>query len=175
MYNNQGYPPNGPMPTLNNMITAPGGYNNNYPPQQGYNNYNNQNYPPQGGYPPQGNYGPPQGNYGPPQGNYGPPQGNYGPPQGNYGPQGGYPNPNIPPSGPVQAMPIIPQGNMPYGPTNTLSGGLVYNCDGFCQQIHNAVHGAGTDEQTIINIICSTTAEQRAEIRKRYVALFGKD
>ena len=44
-----------------------------------------------------------------------------------------------------------------------------------CEMLHYAMKGLGTDERTIINIICSRTAIQRAEIRRRYVALYGKD
>ena len=37
------------------------------------------------------------------------------------------------------------------------------------------MRGLGTDENAIINIICSRNALQRAEIRRRYIALYGKD
>jgi len=44
-----------------------------------------------------------------------------------------------------------------------------------CQILHAAMRGLGTDENAIINIICSRNALQRAEIRRRYIALYGKD
>ena len=44
-----------------------------------------------------------------------------------------------------------------------------------CDLLHWAIHGAGTDENSIINLICSRNAEQRAEIRKKYAACYGKD
>ena len=37
------------------------------------------------------------------------------------------------------------------------------------------MHGAGTDEQSIINLITNRTTEQRAHIRKTYVSCYGKD
>ncbi len=44
-----------------------------------------------------------------------------------------------------------------------------------CQALHTAMHGAGTDENTIINICCSRTNDQRAHIRKIYASCFGTD
>ena len=110
-----------------------------------------------GGYPPQGGYGPAPGGY--------PPQGGYGPAPGGYPPQGGYgPAPGMPPVNPGSVVPIVP-----IVPT------MPFNAEGFCRQLHDAVHGLGTDEQAIINVICNTSAEQRAEIRRVYPSLYGKD
>ncbi|MBO6244363.1 MAG: hypothetical protein J6O41_07385 [Clostridia bacterium] len=44
-----------------------------------------------------------------------------------------------------------------------------------CNILNNALHGLGTDENAIINLVCSRNAAQRAEIRKKYSAFYGKD
>jgi hypothetical protein len=67
---------------------------------------------------------------------------------------------------PTAPMPVV-VGFDPY-PTN-------FNPEQDCQILHNAVHGAGTDERAIINIIVNRNGLQRAEIRRRYKAMYGKD
>jgi annexin A7/11 len=67
---------------------------------------------------------------------------------------------------PTAPVPVV-VGFDPY-PTN-------FNPEQDCQILHNAVHGAGTDERAIINIIVNRSGLQRAEIRRRYKAMYGKD
>ena len=66
-----------------------------------------------------------------------------------------------------------PQQNygQPYGMQTTYNQGPEKDCE----ILHRAMHGAGTDENAIINLICSRTTLERAEIRKKYVACYGKD
>ena len=44
-----------------------------------------------------------------------------------------------------------------------------------CELLHKAMDGVGTDNNAIINLICSRNAAQRAEIRKNYTFCYGKD
>ena len=44
-----------------------------------------------------------------------------------------------------------------------------------CQVLRNAVHGIGTDEKAIINIIVNRNGAQRAAIRNCYKSCYGKD
>ena len=158
----------------------------NYPPQQNYNRVNTympnppnpylnqQPYMPQAP-PPYGHANtittpPPYPNY-PPQPLPPSPYGRtntYMPPQPVMPPTLYNPNPNIPapiiraPTAPLP-MPVI----APY-PSN-------FNPERDCQILHTAVHGLGTDERAIINIIVSRNGPQRAEIRRVYKAQYGKD
>ena len=50
-----------------------------------------------------------------------------------------------------------------------------FNPEQDCQVLRNAVHGIGTDEKAIINIIVNRNAAQRAEIRSYYKSCYGKD
>ena len=168
---------------------SPGNYPPQYPPQQP--NYPPPQYPPQ--QPPQ-NYGrantymPPPPNpyqnqpYAPlninPQyghtNTYSPPPvpyPNYPPHQPvipAYGHANTYMPPPVPIPEPIITAPTVATGGFAPYPTN-------FNADMDCQLLHNAVHGAGTEERTIINIICNRNGVQRAAIRARYKALFGKD
>ena len=185
--------------------SGPSNYPPQYPPPQQPPQYPPTQYPPpqQPNYPPSqqppSNYGrsntymppPPNPNYPPQQPQY-PPQypqygraNTYAPPPNpyqNYPPQQqqppyplyGQPNPYMPPPAvppqmaraPTAPMPVV-VGFDPY-PTN-------FNPEQDCQILHNAVHGAGTDERAIINIIVNRNGLQRAEIRRRYKAMYGKD
>jgi hypothetical protein len=72
----------------------------------------------------------------------------------------------------------MPYGNQqnygqPYGAQNQT--GYFQGPDKDCETLHYAMKGLGTDERTIINLICSRNAMQRAEIRRKYVAMYGTD
>jgi hypothetical protein len=56
-----------------------------------------------------------------------------------------------------------------------LSDPGTFNPEQDCQLLRNAVHGVGTDEKAIINLIVNRTVAQRAEIRNCYKSCFGKD
>ena len=58
---------------------------------------------------------------------------------------------------------------------NEFPGASNFNAEADCQVIRNAVHGWGTDERAIINVIVNRNSVQRAEIRRVYKACFGKD
>ena len=58
---------------------------------------------------------------------------------------------------------------------NEFPGSANFNAEADCVVIRNAVHGFGTDEKSIINVIVNRNAVQRAEIRRTYKACFGKD
>ena len=84
---------------------------------------------------------------------------------------------------PVPSQPVygqMPYGNQPttygqpYGPPQPQSG-YFQGPDRDCEVLHRAMHGAGTDEAAIINLVCSRNAAQRADIRRRYPAMYGKD
>jgi annexin A7/11 len=77
---------------------------------------------------------------------------------------------NPPPYNPLPPQNFGP-GAQAYGIQQTINQGAEKDCD----ILHRAMHGAGTDENTIINLVCSRTALERAEIRRKYIALFGKD
>ena len=148
-----------------------------YPPHQPPSNYGRSNTymppPPNPNYPPQQPPYPQQypqygraNTYAPPPNPYQ----NYPPQQPPYGQPNPYmPPPAVPPPmarAPTAPMPVV-VGFDPY-PTN-------FNPEQDCQILHNAVHGAGTDERAIINIIVNRNGLQRAEIRRRYKAMYGKD
>ena len=213
------------------MMTNNGGFQSNYPSNQGgYNSgggfYNtqpnnlqrSQTYTPPSpypNYPPQQPYVPPPApyqhtnTYMPPQPQMLPPQQPYpNPPQQPYQspPQQPYPNPpqtnpyppqqppaygrantymppepyTNPPAYPPQQIPY-PQPQLPprantYIPTVPLPQMVSnFNPEQDCQILHNAVHGAGTDERAIINIIVNRNYAQRAEIRRCYKSCYGKD
>ena len=80
---------------------------------------------------------------------------------------------------PVPSEPVY--GQMPYGnqPAFNQPPGMQmgYNQgpEKDCEILHRAMQGVGTDETTIINLVCSRNAMERAEIRRKYIALYGKD
>ena len=168
------YPPPQQPPSYGRSNTYMPPPNPNYPPQQ-------PPYPPQQPpYPPQQPPYPPQqppypsfgrsNTYMPPPNPYP----NYPPQQPPYPPYG-HANTLVPPPldvpPPIVRAPTVPLplpvGLAPY-PTN-------FNPEQDCQILHNAVHGAGTDERAIINIIVNRSGPQRAEIRRCYKASFGRD
>ena len=150
-------------------------------PQQGYNQ-------PQPGYPqPQNNYNNPQvggypqptvGGYPNPQvGGYPQPQvGGYQQPQvGGYpGPQvGGYPSPQVGgyPQQPMSQQPMTVQPQMGSGVRATPN----FNPEKDCEILRKAMKGLGTDEDTIIKLVCNRTNHERQEIVKYYATAYGKD
>ena len=98
---------------------------------------------------------------------------------------------NPPPMNPPQPLP--PQPLPPQQPFSALNRSCTYrpsmpnlgvsplppltdfNPERDCQVLRNAVHGFGTDEKAIINLILSRNVAQRAEIRRCYKSCFGKD
>ena len=74
---------------------------------------------------------------------------------------------------------INPHRFMPETQTNNYQniqfGTSNFDPEADCVVLRNAVHGWGTDEKAIINVIVNRNAEQRAEIRRTYKACFGKD
>ena len=164
--------------------------------------YQQQNpYPPQQNpYPPQPNPCPPQQNPYPPQRNsytpY-PPQQNTFQRSNTYMPPSPYQNPpqqpyqNPPPAyqnKPYQPLPIPPpepiislnRANTYRPPVPQIGivpivGPSDFNPEQDCQILRNAVHGIGTDEKAIINIIVNRNAAQRAIIRNCYKSCYGKD
>lgn len=191
MTNNGGfqsnYPPNrGTGANYQRAQTYNPPYPQNYPPQQ-----QPPNYPPQ--QPP--NYGhtntympPPPNNY-PPPAQYPPPYGHsntYAPPPNPYAAQPYQPSPYgrtntympPPPSAPIYPPPMVRPPTSPLPPV-AIAGFAPYptnfNAERDCQILHNAVHGAGTDERAIINIIVNRNGHQRQEIRRVYKASYGKD
>ena len=160
---NPGYN-NAPMPGYNGV--GVGGYPMAPPP-----NYGPQTYSPNNPYAPQ-TYSPPYvpQTYNAPTYNQPP----YNPPPYNQPAYG-----QAPYGAPGSLEPVY--GQMAYGnqPTFNQPGGMAmtYNQgpERDCEILHRAMHGAGTDEMAIINLVCSRNAMQRAEIRRKYIALYGKD
>ena len=163
------------------------GYNGNgyspqhgYPPQQPYNAQTS--YPPQSGYDNPPLYIPPPCNdppYEQPGYNQPPPYGtassNSRAPSYASNPTYGQPPNTHPPSTesvhvqqPIGSQPQINQSYII--PVETPQ---IVEQD--CNILNNALHGLGTDENAIINLVCSRNAAQRAEIRKKYSAFYGKD
>ncbi len=60
-----------------------------------------------------------------------------------------------------------------YQPTQWGMNG--FNPDMDCSALRGAMRGLGTDEDTIINIICSRNNIQRQEIKRYYISAYGRD
>ena len=90
-----------------------------------------------------------------------------------------HPNPQMYPPQPSPYM--VPYRSNTYRPPRPSSIGIPpisstnFNPEQDCQVLRNAVHGIGTDEKAIINIIINRNAAQRAEIRNYYKSCYGKD
>jgi len=185
-YSNPNYPPQQPYPPS----PAPLQHTNTYMPHQPY--------PPQ--YPPQQPPYPPQQPPYPPQqppayghsntfaGPYPYPAPNPQMPPNYPPPQMGRANTYMPPLnrpptiydqiGPAMGhvpLPITGPNPMPYGPSPYGMGPSGFNPEQDCRILHAAVHGSGTDERAIINIIVNRNWAQRSEIRNCYKSLYGKD
>ena len=80
---------------------------------------------------------------------------------------------------PVPSEPVygqMPYGNQPvFNQPPQMQMGYNQGPEKDCEILHRAMHGVGTDETTIINLVCSRNAMERAEIRRKYIALYGKD
>ena len=195
-YQNQAFPPQQPYvppvaaPPLQRTNTyLPPPPPQMYPPQPAP-----QPYAPQPYVPPQPQYQPPQPQYQPP-----PPQHTLQRSQ-TFMPPSPYSNPPMyqNPPAPYQNPPPMPQPQplpqplpqpqaLPLYRSNTyrpplpnmglppLSDPGTFNPEQDCQLLRNAVHGVGTDEKAIINLIVNRTVAQRAEIRNCYKSCFGKD
>ena len=158
------------------------GYQQGFQPQPGYNQ-------PQPGYPQQGynkqQSGYPQPGYNQPQYNqpqYNQPQvGGYPQPMQNQPQVGGYPQPQVggypnPQVGgyqqqPMGQQPMVVQPQMGSGVRATPN----FNPEKDCEIVRKAMKGLGTDEDTIIKLVCNRTNHERQEIVKYYATAYGKD
>ena len=139
-------------------------------------------------YPPPQNPVPPQTNSFHRSNTYMPPSPYQNPPSPYQNPPAPYQNPlptnyqNPPPMYPPQPAPqmALDRSNTYRPPRPTGMGFPQMNLGNFnpeqdCQILRNAVHGVGTDEKAIINIVVNRNAAQRAEIRRYYKSCYGKD
>ena len=199
------YPPQQNTYQKQNTYQQPNTYQrqNSYEQQNTYQQQNS--YPQQNDYPPQQNAYPPQqqqNNYSPYQPKQNPLQrsNTYMPPSPyqNPPPQQYYQSPppsyqNAPYQAPPMAPPQEPIVTAPYrantyrpprpaviSPPMPVVQMPVVSITDFdpeqdCQVLRNAVHGIGTDEKAIINIIVNRNGAQRAAIRNCYKSCYGKD
>ena len=179
-YQNPGYLPPQPMgPPQPLPPPQPLQHSNTYMPPPPQNAYvpppqNNAYVPPpsQPIPPPQNNYlqrsntymppTPPQYQNPPPY----PPQQQYMPPPPQTAP---YPPRPLQRANTYMAPPPSNQFQAPMAPPSN------FNPEEDCKILRKAVHGMGTDERAIINIIVNRNLAQRQEIRRAYKACFGKD
>ncbi|KAI9837740.1 MAG: hypothetical protein M1819_006674 [Sarea resinae] len=163
---NHPYPNQGPPPNQYQQYPPNAGYSQAAPPYPphpsqagGYGQGPPQPYYPQqqqqqgyGGYPPGPQY-PPQQPYGQPpqQAGYGAPPNPYGPPPPNQYAQAAPPSPGY-----------IPNASAPYDATAETSS------------LRRAMKGFGTDEKTLIRVLCRPDALSMATIRTTYTRLFSR-
>ncbi|KAI0012109.1 Annexin [Xylariaceae sp. FL0662B] len=166
------YQPQGQYPPQGSQGGYPPPQGSSYPPQgysQGYSPPQGSPYPPQGQYPPAGSPYPPQQPYGPPPPNqgYGAPPG---PPPGQYGqpppPQQGYQY-GAPP--PVPSGPPTPA-SLGYGPPQIIQ----WDAGPDAQALRSAMKGFGTDEKTLIRVLCTKDPLQIEAIKSTYFRLFSR-
>ena len=50
-----------------------------------------------------------------------------------------------------------------------------FNPEFDCSTLRNSMRGLGTDEDTIINLICQRTNSQRQQIKQYYISCYGRD
>ena len=163
-----------PPPQMNPQpLPPPSGYappQNPYPPQQPAFHRSNTYMPP-----PPSIYQTPTLYQNPPQ-YQNPPDAYQNPPVSCQAP---YQNPQMYPPQPAPYM--APYRSNTYRPPRPSSMEIPqtipsnFNPEQDCQVLRNAVHGLGTDEKAIINIIVNRNAAQRAEIRNYYKSCYGKD
>ena len=67
---------------------------------------------------------------------------------------------------PMMNQPMMNQPMMPLGP---------FNVETDCAALRAAMHGVGTDEDTIINIICNRNNMERQQIKQYYISAYGRD
>lgn len=150
----------------NNLMYSGPGSNHGYSssaPMPGYNGVGVGGYPmaPPPGYNPPPPYNQPPPSYNSP---YPPP-----PPPPNYNnPPPLYPSEPVYGHGPYGTNPPIGQ---PYG----MQTGYNQGPEKDCEILHYAMKGLGTDENAIINLVINRNSQQRAEIRRKYIACYGKD
>ncbi|KAH8896063.1 Annexin [Thozetella sp. PMI_491] len=193
-----GYPPYGQPPPQGGYYQQPpppqGYYQQPPPPQGGY----GQPPPQQYGAPPPGQYQqyqqpPPQGYGQPPPQHYGAPSPQpYGQPYGAPPPQQGYGQPPPPqqygqPPPPQQYGQPPPQQygaqqpyaqhypptppSLGYGPPQIIQ----WNAEGDAQALRSAMKGFGTDEKTLIRVLCNKDPLQVNMIRETYSRIHRRD
>jgi len=72
---------------------------------------------------------------------------------------------------PIMNQPMMGQGMMGQG----MMGLGPFNVEMDCAALRGAMRGLGTDEDTIINIICQRTNMQRQQIKQYYISAYGRD
>ena len=199
-YQNQPFPPQQPYAPPQQPYAPP--QQSFAPPQPSpFQRTNTYMPPPPQMYPPQQpQYQPPPPQYQPPPPQYQPPPPQYQPPppqnplqrSHTFMPAPAYPNPpapyqNPPPMNLPQTQPLPqPQPltgsfyrSNTYRPPMPVASPLPpltdFNPERDCQILRDAVHGVGTNEKAIIDIIVNRNVAQRAEIRRCYKSCFGKD